>query len=120
MINLKSIIQSWSNLMVVVVSIVCSAWSLVYGTADTHLCVGLLIVGVIFVIYNWVAEVKKESRIITLEGKTFVCDMKVIEKHEFIYVILDSNEKFLFGIRQNGTVEWSGVIPLPINKIIRL
>lgn len=42
----------------------------------------------------------------------------VIENDEFIRAYVDTDNKFLFGIRADGSVEWSKGIPAPIRKEI--
>jgi len=68
------------------------------------------------VIFNWVSDVEKENRIMTLEGKTTGLQTDLIDNEEFLYVISDSNEQFLFGIRRDASVEWAKGIPFPILK----
>jgi len=42
----------------------------------------------------------------------------VTENNEYSYAIIDSNNSFLFGIKKDGSVEWSKGIPEPIKKIL--
>ena len=102
--------------MVGLISVTCSVLGLVCGTTDVYLCVGLLLIGVICVIFNWVSDVEKENRIMTLEGKTTGLKTILIDNEEFLYVISDSNGQFLFGIRRDASVEWAKGIPFPILK----
>ena len=43
---------------------------------------------------------------------------KYIENEEYIRAYLDANDKFLWGIRKDGTVEWAKGIPSPIRKAL--
>ena len=117
--KIKSFIRTWASLMVGLVSVICSVLGLVCGTTDVYLCVGLLLIGVICVIFNWVSDVEKENRIMTLEGKTTGLQTDLIDNEEFLYVISDSNGQFLFGIRRDASVEWAKGIPFPILKELK-
>lgn len=114
--KIESFIRTWASLMVGLISVTCSVLGLVCGTTDVYLCVGLLLIGVICVLFNWVSDVEKENRIMTLEGKTTGLKTILIDNEEFLYVISDSNGQFLFGIRRDASVEWAKGIPFPILK----
>lgn len=43
---------------------------------------------------------------------------KYIENEEYIRAYLDANDKFLWGIRKDGTVEWDKGIPSPVRKAL--
>lgn len=48
------------------------------------------------------------------EGNTIPTPFHEIETPEFIHCVVDADEHFLFGIRQDGSVEWAVGIPTPI------
>lgn len=41
-----------------------------------------------------------------------------VENEEYIHIITDSEGKLLFGIKEDGSIEWSVGIPTPIRKVI--
>lgn len=45
-------------------------------------------------------------------------EFKVIHNSEYAFAIVDSNDLFLFGIKLDGSVEWSKGIPSPIQESI--
>lgn len=53
-------------------------------------------------------EIKNE------EGKTIKTPFREIESPEFIKVIVDTEDHFLFGIQLDGSIEWGKGIPAPI------
>lgn len=58
---------------------------------------------------------KQQRAFITLKDKVESLGMSVINHPEWEYLITDTTEKYLFfGIRHDGTVDWSKGIPGPI------
>ena len=53
-------------------------------------------------------EIKNE------EGKTIKTPFREIESPEFLHCIVDAEDRFLFGIQLDGSIEWSKGIPAPI------
>lgn len=53
-------------------------------------------------------EIKNE------EGKTFKTPFREIESPEFLHCIVDAEDRFLFGIQLDGSIEWGKGIPAPI------
>ena len=53
-------------------------------------------------------EIKNE------EGKTIKTPFREIESPEFLYCIVDAEDRFLFGIQLDGSIEWGKGIPAPI------
>ena len=63
----------------------------------------------------------KEERINRLGQRVYDTGMSIIENVQYLYVIIDKDKHFLFGIEKDGSVDWSKGIPRPIkdelNKI---
>ena len=63
----------------------------------------------------------KEERINRLRQRVDDTGMSIIENVQYLYVIIDKDKHFLFGIEKDGSVDWSKGIPRPIkdelNKI---
>ena len=58
---------------------------------------------------------ERKKQIIKLQEQLDNYGMKVIDSPEWGYLITDPTEKYLiFGIRHDGTIEWSKGIPEPI------
>lgn len=53
-------------------------------------------------------EIKNE------EGKTIKTPFREIESPEFLHCIVDAEDRFLFGIQLDGSIEWGKGIPAPI------
>lgn len=53
-------------------------------------------------------EIKNE------EGKTIKTPFREIESPEFLHCIVDAEDRFLFGIKLDGSIEWGKGIPAPI------
>lgn len=53
-------------------------------------------------------EIKNE------EGKTVKTPFREIESPEFLHCIVDAEDRFLFGIQLDGSIEWGKGIPAPI------
>ena len=53
-------------------------------------------------------EIKNE------EGKTIKTPFREIESPEFLHYIVDAEDRFLFGIQLDGSIEWGKGIPAPI------
>lgn len=53
-------------------------------------------------------EIKNE------EGKTIKAPFREIESPEFLHCIVDAEDRFLFGIQLDGSIEWGKGIPAPI------
>jgi hypothetical protein len=53
-------------------------------------------------------EIKNE------EGKTIKTPFREIESPEFLHCIVDAEDRFLFGIHLDGSIEWGKGIPAPI------
>lgn len=41
---------------------------------------------------------------------------KIIDNPEWVWVVVDAEDKILFGIRYDGSIDWSVGIPGPVNK----
>ena len=63
----------------------------------------------------------KEERINNLGQRVDDTGMSIIDNVQYLYVIIDKDKHFLFGIEKDGSVDWSKGIPQPIkdelNKI---
>lgn len=46
----------------------------------------------------------------------FALPFREIESPEFLHCIVDANDKFIFGIRLDGSIDWSVGVPAPIRK----
>lgn len=44
--------------------------------------------------------------------------LRIVGNAEYVYVVVDSNDVFLFGIKKDGSVEWAKGIPNPIRTEI--
>lgn len=53
-------------------------------------------------------EIKNE------EGKTIKTPFREIESPEFLHCIVDAEDRFIFGIQLDGSIEWGKGIPAPI------
>ena len=53
-------------------------------------------------------EIKNE------DGKTIKTPFREIESPEFLHCIVDAEDRFLFGIKLDGSIEWGKGIPAPI------
>lgn len=49
----------------------------------------------------------------------FAIPFRKKESLEFLYLIVDSNDRFLFGIRMDGTVDWAKGVPFPVLQKIK-
>ena len=58
-------------------------------------------------------EIKNE------EGKTIKTPFREIESPEFLHCIVDAEDRFLFGIQLDGSIEWGKGIPAPIRTKLR-
>lgn len=58
-------------------------------------------------------EIKNE------EGKTIKTPFREIESPEFLHCIVDAEDRFLFGIQLDGSIEWGKGIPAPIRQRIQ-
>lgn len=65
-------------------------------------------------IQSAVDEVIDKASIKDEEGNVQDTPFRVIENEEFIKAVVDAEDHFLFGIRLDGSIEWSKGIPAPI------
>lgn len=54
----------------------------------------------------------------SLINKTFADGVSVVSNEEFLYAISDSEGAFLFGIKRDGSIEWSKGVPGPIREVL--
>ena len=47
----------------------------------------------------------------------FIENFKITSNQEYLYVITDANDAFLFGIKPSGEIEWAKGVPEPIRTI---
>ena len=80
------------------------------------IAISIVFIGSIGVILSLSSSVKSMNRVVHLSDKVDSFGMEVIDNPEWIYLILDAEEKKLFGIRKNGSIEWGAGIPTPIRE----
>lgn len=100
----------------------CSVISFIEG----QILIGFLsLLSVIVPVIVWwddhIESQKQQKAFIMLKDKVENLGVDVIENPEWIYVIVDAEEKVLFGIkRHDGSVYWGAGIPDPIKKELDL
>ena len=63
----------------------------------------------------------KEEKIMKLKKRVDDTGATIIENGQYLFVITDKVEHFLFGIEKDGSVDWSKGIPRPIkNELDRI
>lgn len=62
----------------------------------------------------------RDNKFLKLQETVESYGMKIIDNPEWIYAIVDAEDKLLFGIRRlDGSIEWGAGIPKPIEKEIK-
>ena len=56
---------------------------------------------------------------IPAEFFSFIENFKIVENPEYVYAITDANDKFLFGIRHDASVEWAVGVPQPVKDWVQ-
>ena len=59
---------------------------------------------------------KEEGK--SLINETFANEVQIVSNKEFVFAFVDSENKFLFGVKTDGSIEWSKGVPLIIQDII--
>lgn len=59
---------------------------------------------------------KRDNILQGLKAEVESHGMKIVENPEWIWVVVDAEDKILFGIRHDGSIDWSVGIPGPVNK----
>lgn len=59
-------------------------------------------------------DLAEKTEIKNEEGKTIKTPFREIESPEFLHCIVDAEDRFLFGIQLDGSIEWGKGIPAPI------
>ena len=72
---------------------------------------------------NTIIDIALSGKVDKQEGKSlinsvFANGVKIIESDEFVYAVTDSADKFLFGVKADGSFEWSKGIPYFLRKSI--
>lgn len=63
----------------------------------------------------------KDEKILILKKRVDDTGATIIENGQYLFVITDKVEHFLFGIEKDGSVDWSKGIPRPIkNELDRI
>lgn len=63
----------------------------------------------------------KDEKIMILKNRVDDTGATIIENGQYLFVITDKVEHFLFGIEKDGSVDWSKGIPRPIkNELDRI
>lgn len=80
-----------------------------------------IIIGFALALLRYSDSKSKEERINNLGQRVDDTGMSIIDNVQYLYVIIDKDKHFLFGIEKDGSVDWSKGIPQPIkdelNKI---
>lgn len=56
------------------------------------------------------------KKVSSLEEKIHELGLRITENPEWLYVITDTKDHILFGIKHDGSIEWGMGIPTPIRK----
>ena len=80
-------------------------------------CFGYLLTALIPVAV-WFSDdrdnINRDDKFQQLKEEVESYDLKVVENPEWIYAITDAEDKLLFGIHTDGTIDWGVGIPKPI------
>ena len=74
---------------------------------------------------NTIIEIALLGKVDKQNGKSlinsvFASGIKVIDNDEFVYAVTDSDDKFLFGVRADGSFEWQNGVPQILENILKL
>lgn len=112
--TLKNIIMG----VVIVAALVLSVLS--YSQNETLSCIGYILTALIPVSIWFLDErenQERDERILKLNDTIESYGLKVVDNPEYVYAIVDAEEKFLFGIKRNdGSIEWGAGVPGPIRE----
>ena len=61
---------------------------------------------------------KQQAMILQLKDKIENLGLDALDSPEWLWVIVDSMQHVLFGIKHDGTIDWSLGIPKPINQVL--
>lgn len=78
--------------------------------------ISIVFVGLVGVALSLTSAIKSKAIIIRLSEKVEGIGVEPTNNPEWAYVIVDAEEKILFGIRHDGTVDWGVGIPRPIRE----
>ena len=73
-----------------------------------------IIIGFALAWFGYSDSKSKEERIMILKKRVDETGVQIIDNDQYIYVIIDKVQHFLFGIERDGSVDWSKGIPRPI------
>lgn len=60
---------------------------------------------------------ERDEKFLKLKDTIESYGLKVVDNPEYIYAIVDAEDKFLFGIHRNdGSIEWGAGVPKPLRE----
>lgn len=106
--------------MVILAGVVCAIYFFAVGQRMDAILSLLTVVAPASIWHSDYMESKKQHKqLISLQKKVDDYGMEIIEHPEWGYLITDPTEQYLiFGIRHDGSVDWSKGVPGPIRDSI--
>lgn len=106
-------------LTVILAGVICFGYALI----DKQYLVGissfLTVFGPGFIWYLDDKESKRrQEQFMKLKDRVKSIEPNYVENPEWLWVVLDAAEHILFGIKQDGSIDWSIGVPMPIKKEI--
>ena len=59
---------------------------------------------------------KRDGKFQKLKNEVESHGLKLVENPEWIWVVVDAEDKILFGIKHDGSIDWSVGVPTPIRE----
>lgn len=85
-------------------------------TKDLNLSLTQFVIGILLAIQSFMASMNSEKKLSKVNNRIDELGFHFIESPEYLYAITDAEDKLLFCVRTDGTIDWALGIPHPIKK----